>query len=376
MTPLIALDVANPEQPQEISVFEFYHPKDVCVSGDYAFVTDCNLGEHMGLFTIDISDIRELSEVSFFETRTCPTDVAVHNQYVYLLVDVLGLYVLDVTNPEDPRQIGLFNTPGAAEGLWLAYDYAYIADGYAGLRVIDISDPENPEEVCWFDTPGYAWDVCVYGDLVYVADQTGMGIYDCSETINVVPQWTEIPRDTVEFDPGELIELDLAARDRNDDELTLELAAIDLPDAASFTDNGDRTASFRWQTTEADSGIYHPFFIAGDGELNDSVEVVFMNRNLHSVEHDSAFPHRYLISTYPNPFNSSTNVTCDLPERALVSLKLYDISGREVYAVAEKTLNAGSYTFHIDAETLPSGLYYCRMEAGEYRQTIKLALVR
>jgi hypothetical protein len=123
---LIALDVANPERPQEINVFEFYHPKDVCVSGNFAFVTDCNLGEHMGLFTIDISNIRELSEVSFFETETCPTDVAVHNQYVYLLVDVLGLYVLDVTNPEDPRQIGLCNTPGAAEGLWLSYDYAYI----------------------------------------------------------------------------------------------------------------------------------------------------------------------------------------------------------------------------------------------------------
>ena len=82
-----------------------------------------------------------------------------------------------------------------------------------------------------------------------------------------------------------------------------------------------------------------------------------------------------LANAYPNPFNSRTRVTCDFPERALLNLKLYDISGREVFAVAEKTLDAGSHTFNIDAEGLPSGLYYCRMEAGAYKQTIKLALI-
>ena len=83
-----------------------------------------------------------------------------------------------------------------------------------------------------------------------------------------------------------------------------------------------------------------------------------------------------LANAYPNPFNSRTSVRCDFPERASLSLKLYDISGREVYEVAEKTLDAGSHTFNIDAETLPSGLYYCQMEAGTYKQTIKLALIR
>jgi len=83
-----------------------------------------------------------------------------------------------------------------------------------------------------------------------------------------------------------------------------------------------------------------------------------------------------LVNVYPNPFNSRTSITCDIPERAHLSLKVLDISGREVCSLAEKTLNAGSHIFNFSAETLPSGLYYCRMEAGSYKQTIKLALIR
>ena len=91
---------------------------------------------------------------------------------------------------------------------------------------------------------------------------------------------------------------------------------------------------------------------------------------------NKTLPEAYSLEIYPNPFNSRTNITCEIPERAHLSLKVLDISGRRVYSLAEKALDAGSHIFNFNAEMLPSGLYYCRMEAGADKQTIKLALIR
>ena len=83
-----------------------------------------------------------------------------------------------------------------------------------------------------------------------------------------------------------------------------------------------------------------------------------------------------LANAYPNPFNSRTNVTCDLPERSLVSLKLYDISGREVTILYQGMLNAGSHSSVWDATDAPSGVYICKLESGNRTETLKLPLIR
>jgi len=216
----------------------------------------------------------------------------------------------------------------------------------------------------------------VYGDLVYVADQTGMGIYDCSESINVVPQWVDIPRDTVEFTSGDLIEFDLTSRDRNDDELTLDLALVDLPDNIEFTDNGDGSAGFSWQTTMGDSAIYHPIFIASDGELNDSVEVVFLNSIYYSVETDDMPVSYEILQIYPNPFNSTTHINYSLDVNADVTISLFDLSGKEVSRLVDRPMTSGKYNISWDASDLPSGIYLCRLSAGSKVKTTKLALIK
>ena len=88
-------------------------------------------------------------------------------------------------------------------------------------------------------------------------------------------------------------------------------------------------------------------------------------------------PDKYMLANaYPNPFNSSTTISYDLPEKSLITLQLFDLSGREISTLVNSTKDAGSYKISWDASDLPSGVYLCRMQAGEYKNTVKLALVR
>ena len=79
---------------------------------------------------------------------------------------------------------------------------------------------------------------------------------------------------------------------------------------------------------------------------------------------------------YPNPFNPTTTISFDLPEAGKVSLIVYDIQGREVKRLVDGVSPAGSYQAVFDGSELSSGVYFARMEAGDFRQTRKMLLLK
>jgi len=79
---------------------------------------------------------------------------------------------------------------------------------------------------------------------------------------------------------------------------------------------------------------------------------------------------------YPNPFNATTRVTFDLPHTGPISIVLYDSRGCEVRRLAEGQYQAGSHAVLIQTEGLTSGIYFCRFEAGEFRQSVKAVLLK
>jgi hypothetical protein len=83
-----------------------------------------------------------------------------------------------------------------------------------------------------------------------------------------------------------------------------------------------------------------------------------------------------LHQNYPNPFNPTTTIQYDLPSAGLVSLKVFDILGREVRTLVSDNLQPGSYEVTFDATGLVSGVYFYRMQGGEFVQTKRLLLLR
>ena len=83
-----------------------------------------------------------------------------------------------------------------------------------------------------------------------------------------------------------------------------------------------------------------------------------------------------LKQNYPNPFNPLTIIGFTLKERCQVSLRVYDILGREVYTLVNEFLDAGFHEIEFNAEALNSGVYFYRIVAGNYIDTKKMTLLR
>jgi M6 family metalloprotease-like protein len=83
-----------------------------------------------------------------------------------------------------------------------------------------------------------------------------------------------------------------------------------------------------------------------------------------------------LEQNYPNPFNPVTNVTFDIARSAFVTLKVYDLLGREVAVLVDEIMGPGRYSVRFDGGKNASGMYYYRLNAGGYVATRRMALIR
>jgi photosystem II stability/assembly factor-like uncharacterized protein len=96
-----------------------------------------------------------------------------------------------------------------------------------------------------------------------------------------------------------------------------------------------------------------------------------------AVTNKNKLPSQFVLNqNYPNPFNPSTNINYSLPTSGLVLIKVYDILGREIKTLVNGYKSAGNYSVSFEASRLASGVYFYRMQAGNFVQTKKLLLLK
>jgi len=83
-----------------------------------------------------------------------------------------------------------------------------------------------------------------------------------------------------------------------------------------------------------------------------------------------------LYQNYPNPFNPVTNVEFGISDLGFVSLKVFDALGKEVKTMVNEIRPAGNYEVRFDGSGLPSGVYFYKLEAGEYIETKRMILIK
>ncbi|MEO0216540.1 MAG: T9SS type A sorting domain-containing protein [candidate division WOR-3 bacterium] len=84
----------------------------------------------------------------------------------------------------------------------------------------------------------------------------------------------------------------------------------------------------------------------------------------------------HLSQNYPNPFNSITRFSYQLPENVFVTLKIYDVMGKEIATLVNEHQNAGEYSVEFDAANLSSGVYFYKLQAGNYSKLKKLLFLK
>jgi hypothetical protein len=83
-----------------------------------------------------------------------------------------------------------------------------------------------------------------------------------------------------------------------------------------------------------------------------------------------------LYPNYPNPFNPSTTISFDLSSRVFVSLKVFNSVGQEILTLVSQELSSGHYSREFNGSEYPSGVYYCRLQAGAFTDTKKFILLK
>jgi Secretion system C-terminal sorting domain len=83
-----------------------------------------------------------------------------------------------------------------------------------------------------------------------------------------------------------------------------------------------------------------------------------------------------LSQNYPNPFNPSTVISYQVASFSKISLKVFDLMGREVATLVNEVKSAGSYTATFNAANMPSGVYFYRLQAGSFTETKRLVLLK
>jgi hypothetical protein len=119
--------------------------------------------------------------------------------------------------------------------------------------------------------------------------------------------------------------------------------------------NGNQSTNYRLKQVDFD----------GHTSYSDIVEVKF------------DIPVEFILhQNYPNPFNPSTKITFALPVEEFVTLKIYDMLGKEVASLINEKKAAGTYETNFNATGLASGVYIYKLSAGSYTSTMKMTILR
>jgi hypothetical protein len=107
-------------------------------------------------------------------------------------------------------------------------------------------------------------------------------------------------------------------------------------------------------------------------DKNGNLGIVTSVRNQDSPK---SSPEAFSLICYPNPFNPSTTILYELPRASVVSLGIFNVLGQEVASLVNERKAAGSYQVHWTANA-PSGIYFYRLQAGEFVETRKMILLK
>jgi len=153
--------------------------------------------------------------------------------------------------------------------------------------------------------------------------------------------------------------------------------AGDNGEALSTTDGGST-----WNVLNLFSGRFEQvqfvnqttgWIVGGQAKIYKTTNLGGLTGNVSNSGIASEFS---LNQNYPNPFNPSTVISYSIPKNEFVTLKVFDAIGREVTTLVNENETAGNYEITFDASQLSTGIYFYRIEAGEYTVTKKMLLIK
>jgi len=116
-------------------------------------------------------------------------------------------------------------------------------------------------------------------------------------------------------------------------------------------------------------------YLGGNGRGDISVSLNNIALSVHEIT--SELPTEYnLKQNHPNPFNPKTNIIFDVAKTGNVKIIVYDVMGREVQTLVNESLKPGTYETSFDGRMFNSGIYFYKINIGDYTETRKMLLIK
>lgn len=362
------IDVSRPSRPVQRGTIALQYPGFVFPiqkSGNLIYTTE-NDGHDLVILRSEHPD--SISRVGnyLFGSNGSITDLVHSNNTLFVLrYDLISS--LNVSNPAHPVQLTSVTLPQPCHQIVLNGRYLYTRDEWDGLGVYDVNNPSQIVPVGNCPSIGLVASMNVSNGTVFAATYNGLqtqfvNITSPTHPVNIGTQFSSVRLH------------DFVVRG--------DYAYV------TAADSGVRIWRISGTSQSSEVGYYRvtngpTYYIAGNGDLAYvgeyfGVGIYDFSSTLGAIDRtDSNIPQSFTLnSNFPNPFNSSTTISYSISKSSDVSLKLYDINGRDVNTLVNFHQNPGTYTVKIDGSKLASGTYFVRLQAGEFSQTRKVVLLR
>ena len=366
-TALQVIDVSNPSLPQVVGILTgLTSGTSIAVAGSYAYITFFD----RRLMVVDISNPAFPAIAAQLTMPGCSTHmVAVAGTYAYI-ANECSLLILDISNPTSPPIVGIVQiTPDDARWVAVGTTHAYVANG-TSLKVVDISNPALPVIVGSVDVPARA--VAVRGTYAYVA---GSGVQGVLHVVDVSNPAFPTVAGVAAYHGGSsdvVLDGDVAYLAGSD----FVVADVSEPPFPRIVGSGGIGAR---RVVVSEHLVYasDPFdFRIMPGQCPITTAVLSPEGGTIAVPR--------LAWSHPNPFDAAsgpTQIHFDLPDATRASLQMFDVTGRQVRLLVDEVLVAGAHVASWDGrndrgEIVASGVYFYRLEAGEFSTTRALVKLR
>jgi hypothetical protein len=144
------------------------------------------------------------------------------------------------------------------------------------------------------------------------------------------------------------------------------------PNASFNSGDGNFSIEYLWHQITSEEGVNNILTIRANAEFKG-------DNSPNGVENQSSnTPLRRIIlyQNYPNPFNPTTTISFEVPQKSFVSLKIYDILGKEMMTLLNDIRDIGKYDIKFDGSGFPTGIYFYKIQVGNYKETKKLLLLK
>jgi plastocyanin len=151
-----------------------------------------------------------------------------------------------------------------------------------------------------------------------------------------------------------------------------------VADDGSFTNGAASSSAWTYDRVFTSVGDFRYYCVihgsAGGVGMSGIIRVI----NPTSVNTNNADqPDRFIVKqNYPNPFNPATTIRYAIPHNGLVVVKVFNLLGKELTTLVNGDESAGSHEIQYDATNLPSGIYFYRVQTGNFSQTKRMVLMK